>query len=440
MSQPTKNGSQRRPEVRKVDFLLRPKFTNNLPDIPFEGKFMNCPFVPLSRFCEYKESTVEKEYKHSVICDDDVGLNIDLIDLGKYDQDEKEMPFDEKDQYLLDDESNSKINMKRSAQHSRLVPWMRKTEYISTEYNRQGVSSDRQETKLGYNLKKNQQVDDMYRDRQSQIDAINKTFEDARKPVTAHYSKKGVHAVEESFIFPDFENWKNAYAYVQFDGETVNRDIPEGLRKTAAELSLIRGMKFEDEQFAALFTPTVENMQKQMEDLEAGRNFEEDERYDYTLNREYIWKLESSILQGDHDNYVFHWKNGEAKYDEVESMVKMTRRRKMYLSKKSKLFVHFRDYDEQELEQMQTKFENLFKPPKKQQVIQEEPEEDEEEDDSEEDEEKKDKSSGSESDDDDDEEEEDSDAKNKKKPAAESSESGSGSDESDSDAEQKVRP
>lgn len=55
---------------------------------------------------------------------------------------------------------------------------MRKTEYISTEFNRFGVTADRQETKLGYNLKKNQQVEDMYRDKQSQIDAINKTFED----------------------------------------------------------------------------------------------------------------------------------------------------------------------------------------------------------------------------------------------------------------------
>ena len=127
-----------------------------------------------------------------------MGLNVDLIDLRKYDEDvvgEVEVFYmkkweisrffvffpqelNEKDQYLLEDENTSKMSLKRSAQHSKLVPWMRKTEYISTEFNRFGVTADRQETKLGYNLKKNQQVEDMYRDKQSQIDAINKTFDD----------------------------------------------------------------------------------------------------------------------------------------------------------------------------------------------------------------------------------------------------------------------
>lgn len=42
-------------------------------------------------------------------------------------------------------------------------------------------------------------------DRSSQIKAIEKRFEDAKLPVTNHYSKPNVYAVEELPIFPDFK-------------------------------------------------------------------------------------------------------------------------------------------------------------------------------------------------------------------------------------------
>ena len=45
----------------------------------------------------------------------------------------------------------------------------------------------------------------MYMDRESQIAAIEKTFEDVKKPVEKHYSKPGVTAVAEMPVFPDFD-------------------------------------------------------------------------------------------------------------------------------------------------------------------------------------------------------------------------------------------
>lgn len=35
----------------------------------------------------------------------------------------------------------------RSQQHAKVVPWMRKTEYISTEFNRYGISNEKPEVK-----------------------------------------------------------------------------------------------------------------------------------------------------------------------------------------------------------------------------------------------------------------------------------------------------
>ncbi|VDK30212.1 unnamed protein product, partial [Anisakis simplex] len=102
-----------------------------------------------------------------------------------------------------------------------MVPWMRKTEYISSEFTRFGVSSERQETKVGYSIKKKFQNEVLYRDRASQIAAINKTFDEVAKPVVNHPTKKGVTAVEEFYLLPDFENWKHPFALVVFDGDPV---------------------------------------------------------------------------------------------------------------------------------------------------------------------------------------------------------------------------
>ena len=49
------------------------------------------------------------------------------------------------------------------------------------------------------------QEDTLYMDRDSQIRAIEKTFEDNKKPIEKHYSKPNVVPVEISSIFPDFK-------------------------------------------------------------------------------------------------------------------------------------------------------------------------------------------------------------------------------------------
>lgn len=42
-------------------------------------------------------------------------------------------------------------------------------------------------------------------DRQGQIDAIEKTFKEAKEPIMKHHSKPNVHAVEVLPVFPDFK-------------------------------------------------------------------------------------------------------------------------------------------------------------------------------------------------------------------------------------------
>lgn len=89
---------------------------------------------------------------------------------------------------------------------------MRKTEYISTEFNRYGVSNEKVEVKwvwfsntgnsyilcvfvlclslvlflfrIGVSVKQQFTEEEIYKDRDSQISAIEKTFEDAQKTVS----------------------------------------------------------------------------------------------------------------------------------------------------------------------------------------------------------------------------------------------------------------
>jgi hypothetical protein len=166
--------------------------------------------------------------------------------------------MDKQDELLLEEEPLGQANTKRSLQHSKIVPWMRKTEYISSEFNRLGTSSERQETKVGYIMKKRFESENVYRDRASQIDAINKTFEEVRggdcrekcghfqaaKSVHAHYSKPGVTADASFELLPDFEVlslsrfihafaipgcftlqlWKYPFAQVIFDSDPAPLD------------------------------------------------------------------------------------------------------------------------------------------------------------------------------------------------------------------------
>ncbi len=58
--------------------------------------------------------------------------------------------------------------------------------------------------RVGYTMQ-SKFKDEFYKTREDQIEAIERIFEAAKKPVLKHPSKLGVTAVEELPIFPDFD-------------------------------------------------------------------------------------------------------------------------------------------------------------------------------------------------------------------------------------------
>ena len=60
------------------ELVCRVKYNNSLPDLPFDPKFITCPFGN-SRFTNYVSTTLEQQMKYDFITEQDLGVHVDLI-------------------------------------------------------------------------------------------------------------------------------------------------------------------------------------------------------------------------------------------------------------------------------------------------------------------------------------------------------------------------
>ncbi|RXN01862.1 RNA polymerase II-associated factor 1-like [Acipenser ruthenus] len=272
--------TQAREGGHRSGVVCRVKYCNSLPDIPFDPKFITYPFDQ-HRFVQYKATSLEKQHRHELLTEPDLGVTIDLINPDTYRIDPN-IILDPADEKLLEEDIQAPSSSKRSQQHAKVVPWMRKTEYISTEFNRYGVSNEKVEVKIGVSVKQQFTEEEIYKDRDSQIAAIEKTFEDAQKPVTQHYSKPRVTPVEVMPVFPDFKMWINPCAQVIFDSDPAPKDVAGPTGVDMMSQAMIRGMMDEEgNQFVAYFLPHEETMGKRKRDVE--------EEIDYMPEEVYMW-------------------------------------------------------------------------------------------------------------------------------------------------------
>lgn len=100
------------------------------------------------------------------------------------------------------------------------------------------------EAKVGYNVKKSLGEETLYMDRDSQIKAIEKTFEDNKKTIEKHYSKPGVVPVEVLSVYPDFSLWKYPCAQVIFDSDPAPQDKPVAAQIEQMSQAMIRWVRF----------------------------------------------------------------------------------------------------------------------------------------------------------------------------------------------------
>lgn len=337
---------------KKSELVCRVKYNNALPDIPFDAKFITYPF-DANRYVQYNQTSLERNYKFDLVTEHDLGVPIDLINPDTYLVDHN-VYMDAEDEQLLEDEVTVPTDSKRSRHHNKNVSWLRKTEYISTEYNRFTQTAHMAEARLGFSIKKQLKDDVLYKDRDSQVAAISETFELVKKPVTQHYSKPGVTAVEVLPVFPDFELWKHPCAQVIFDSDPAQKDKTVAAQMEEMSQAMIRGMVDESgDQFVAYFLPTDETLDKRRRDIEVEVDYEDGEEYDYVLAREYNWNVKNKASRGYEENYFFVMKEDGVYYNELETRVRLSKRRKVgpgaSAVAKSRLIVRHRPLTDQEV-------------------------------------------------------------------------------------------
>uniref|UniRef100_A0A8C4I6J0 RNA polymerase II-associated factor 1 homolog n=1 Tax=Dicentrarchus labrax TaxID=13489 RepID=A0A8C4I6J0_DICLA len=358
--------SSHRTVPERSGVVCRVKYCNSLPDIPFDPKFITYPFDQ-HRFVQYKATSLEKQHKHELLTEPDLGVTIDLINPDTYRIDPNIL-LDPADEKLLEEDIQAPSSSKRSQQHAKVVPWMRKTEYISTEFNRYGVSNEKVEVKIGVSVKQQFTEEEIYKDRDSQISAIEKTFEDAQKSITQHYSKPRVTPVEVLPVFPDFkvssnnlytfsfsQMWINPCAQVIFDSDPAPKDIsgPAGVEMMSQ--AMIRGMMDEEgNQFVAYFLPHEETLRKRKRDCDEGMDYMPEDLYDYKIAREYNWNVKNKASKGYEENYFFIFRDGDGVYyNELETRVRLSKRRAKAGAQSTTnavLVCKHRDMNEKELE------------------------------------------------------------------------------------------
>uniref|UniRef100_A0A1L8DGW4 RNA polymerase II-associated factor 1 homolog n=1 Tax=Nyssomyia neivai TaxID=330878 RepID=A0A1L8DGW4_9DIPT len=324
------SGSEKRPQrqqEKKSELICRIKYSNNLPDIPFDLKFITYPFEN-DRFIQYNPTSLERNYKYDVLTEHDLGVTIDLINRDLY-QPDPYSQLDPADEKLLEEDVHTPQDSMRSRQHAKSVSWLRKSEYISTEQTRfQPQNMEKVEAKVGYNVKKSLREETLQMDRDTQIRAIQKTFQDSEVPLTKHYSKPNVTAVEVFPLFPDFKNWKYPCAQVIFDSDPapVGKNVPAQIEEMSQ--AMIRGVMDESgEQFVAYFLPTEPTLEKRRRDFANEVLYEDEEEYEYKMAREYNWNVKSKASKGYEENYYFIVRPDGVYYNELETRVRLNKRR-----------------------------------------------------------------------------------------------------------------
>lgn len=258
----------------------------------------------------------------------------------------------------MEDEAPTFVNARKS-RHQKSVSWLRKTEYISTELYNRWNKSEKVESRLGYNVKRHLNEEIVYRDRESQINAIEETFKAAEKPIHKHYSKPNVHALEVLPVLPDFTLWRYPCAQVIFDDDPSRKNKTTTEQKEEVNQAMIRGMVDESgDHFVAYFLPTEQTKQLRRLDAENQTPYTEDAAYEYELTREYNWNVKNKTMANYEENYFFCFRKDGVYYNELETRVRLSKRRKLNQSgtnvgalqaPKTRLIVHHRDFTDEEL-------------------------------------------------------------------------------------------
>mmetsp|Transcript_3432 Transcript_3432/g.12374 ORF Transcript_3432/g.12374 Transcript_3432/m.12374 type:complete len:510 (-) Transcript_3432:806-2335(-) len=249
---------------RDTNFVCRIKFSNTLPIATGECKLLPLEFDK-ERFTRYQPTTLEKNHKHELLVEPDLGIPVDLLNPQAYAINTEDVPeLHPDDARLLKDDDTGEEDEAGSRYASGVdLPWLMRTQYISndlqTKKQKGGMSEKKYKamkqqqeeeqrrrkrgtsTNAGVRLLGSDDEDDdgMYEpedEKQKQIDMIEASFLAAQQ-TPKHATRPELTPVEILPILPDFERMDKSYAYVLFDSDPAKESNQYcTLRGDAAEL------------------------------------------------------------------------------------------------------------------------------------------------------------------------------------------------------------
>lgn len=137
----------------------------------------------------------------------------------------------------------------------KMQSWMKKTTYLSNDYSRK-VHDFKSLARTNEELEKDLQVRHQEISLHRSGSAISKTFEECKKAVTKHPTKKDLKPVAEMSLLPNGEYWGKPYTHVVIDkspGETIDKAFVANVHRKDASSRMT----------CQLFVPTEEQARYQ---------------------------------------------------------------------------------------------------------------------------------------------------------------------------------
>eukprot|EP00842_Homolaphlyctis_polyrhiza_P002727 jgi/Hompol1/3455/HPOL_001587-RA len=197
------------------------------------------------------------------------------------------------------------------------VSWLRNTEYISATSKMYGQKAgEGYETRMGVSIMKNNQLRSlMSRTREQQMEAIEKTFEDAERAsvnTLRHPSNPLLTATEMFSVFPNLDSWPEDFMLVTYDEDPsltrsmVNNNQPKGyehdLKNEEAIIKPLANEDDPDDEWMAFYTPDNSSIDKLREKRRRASEEDEDEEeeednqvYVYNLQRDFSYNISKPI-------------------------------------------------------------------------------------------------------------------------------------------------
>jgi len=338
------------------DFAWKLRYQNTLPSQPFEPKLVDFPFA------------VDRDYRYNPTSLYDTAplplyhvQDLNFLKMGLFDlPDSGNVRLDEKDRLLLaKPATNEKKDRKIVSAPRPTVPWLRRTEYISSEQKRSGI----QPTLSASSRDLRVSTEDS---RESLIFAINRSFDfDDNLENLRHPTNKKLRAVESMPCFPDFELWPTEYSHAVFDthptGANGSNAAQSELEDVQAQESILKEMSNprSKQSFVSFYIPTRDSAGKIVHRQRAQDQELDDEdlgSYDYAHLRDFDTEMKQDtqnrtlfLLIKQKEAAFYHYMNGKINLKRSRAKGK-TGRVETRVEVPSKIVLNKRPFEKEEKE------------------------------------------------------------------------------------------